>query len=317
MRAPLLAALATLAGCSTYVPPEVPAPLTPAQTHPIDWDAAFAHPTAIQVYPLLTAAGDSPRDFLLNLDDDRVLDKDDDDIFVPCLAYLVRHPEQGDILIDTGFDHSFTEDGSGNLGGLAALIDWVEQRPGQDTVSQLRALGVDPAQLRLIAISHLHPDHTAGLPDLPKTVPVFCGHEATQSYGVGWYAPLPHFDGFEQVQTWNFAGLPDADPGPTLDLFGDGSVFVVSTPGHVHGNLSFVLNGKGGPVLLTCDACHLQEGWRLGVRPGGVIDAEAAQRTLDRLKAWAAQHPTLRVKAGHDPGDWDLTRGTQEPLFEE
>lgn len=317
LSAVVVQAVFALVGCTTYTPPEVPVAPPDGAATPVDWDAVFAAPAPIQVVPLLTAIGPSPRDFLLNVDDDRIADKDDDDLEVPVLAYLVRHPAHGDLLLDSGFDHTFTEDGSGNLGGLAALIDWVEQRPGQDTVSQLRALGVDPAGLERVVISHLHPDHTAGLPDIPKHVPVYAGPEATRSYGVGFYAPLNHFDGFEQVYTYDFQGVSDSGPGPALDVFGDGSVWVISTPGHVHGNLSFLLNGPGGPVLLLCDACHLQEGWRARVRPGGVIDEEVAQQTLDRLTAWADRHPQLRVIAGHDPVDWDMTRATQDPLFED
>jgi glyoxylase-like metal-dependent hydrolase (beta-lactamase superfamily II) len=315
-----LAALLTLAllntACSVHIPTEVRARPETISSEPIDWAAVFANPTQLEVYPLIAGTGDVDRDFLLYIDHERIEDQEDRIIHVPILAYLARHPVHGDFLIDTGFDHTFTDDTSGNFGGLAALGDWVEQRPGHDTVSLLRELGVDPETLTFVVISHLHPDHTAGLPDLPKHLPVYCGPNATRGYESWnyWFAPADHFAGYQRVHTYDFSGIPDEGPGPAIDLFGDGSFFVISTPGHLHGNMSFVVNGPRGPVLLTCDASHLQEGFQKRVRPGGVIDEDQAQRTVERLHEWAKQHPTLRVKAGHDPQDWDMSRGIQDPL---
>ena len=80
------------------------------------------------------------------------------------------------------------------------------------------------------------------------------------------------------------------------------------------GNLSIIVNGKRGPLMLTFDASHTQEGFRQRVAPGKVIDRAQADATIERLHAFAAEHSSLRVKAGHDAADWDMTRGLQELL---
>jgi hypothetical protein len=75
-----------------------------------------------------------------------------------------------------------------------------------------------------------------------------------------------------------------------------------------------LLNSTRAPILLTVDACHTGEGWRLGVEPGGLVhDRPAAVKTLARLRAFAAKFPQTRVYH-HEADNWDLTRGVQEPL---
>ncbi|WP_373049336.1 MBL fold metallo-hydrolase [Vulgatibacter sp.] len=298
-----LALAAAATGCA-HVPAETPHAATPTAT----WDAALGEGPRVEVIPLLTGEIQVDRSFLLDFDNGHLHDRTDAKKWVPVLAYLVRHPTQGDLLIDTGFDHTFAESGHGNLGGIAFLASFARQQQGHDVVSLLRELEVDPARLRMIVLSHMHPDHTAGLPDLPKTVPVITGPGAVESYGGPWYAPADHLAGIESLRA---LALPDEG---AVDLFGDGSLLVLPTPGHAAGNLSFLLRAQGGPVLLTCDASHTREGFDLGVAPGGVDDRATADASLDALRRFVAAHPMVRVKAGHEASDWDLTRGIQDAL---
>jgi len=308
----ILLALLALGACAPHLPRERPleAPAAVAR----DWQAIFAAPRPVEVVSLVTGEIRVDRSLLLDVASPRLADHDDRKVWVPVLAHVIRHREHGAVLVDTGFDASFAESGHGNIGGLARFLTIARQPPGHDVAALLRRAGVDPASLRMIIISHLHIDHTAGLPDLPKEVPLHAGPYATRHYEHMWYAPTDHFRGFAEVHTFDFTGLPADGPGPAIDLFGDGSLFVVSTPGHAEGNLSFVVNGTGGPVLLTCDASHTQEGFRRRVGPGKVIDRTAADATIERLAGFAAAHPRLRVKAGHDAEDWDLARPVQDPL---
>lgn len=303
MRRLIAALLLAATGC-THVPAERPRAATAAT-----WEAALEEGPRVEVIPLVTGEIEVERSFLLDFDSEHLHDRTDGKRYVPVLAWLVRHPEHGDLLIDTGFDHTFAESGHGNFGGLAFLVGFARQKPGHDTAALLRALGVDPAALRMIVLSHMHPDHTAGLPDLPKSVPVVVGRGAVESYGAPWYAPADHLAGIEVLHTLD---LPAA--GGAVDLLGDGSVLALPTPGHAAGNLSFLLRAQGGPVLLTCDASHTREGFDLGVAPGGVEDRTRAAESLERLRRFVERHPAVRVKAGHDAGDWDMSRGIQDPL---
>ena len=296
-----LSSLLPLAACGVHRPAEVP--LAP---QPPPWNGEVRG--QVEVIPLLTGEIKVPRSVLLDLDHPAMKDVGDEEVWVPVLAYLVRHTRQGYVLIDTGFDASFAQSGHGNFGGLAKLVTIGRQKPGHDTVSLLRELGVDPAALKMIVLSHMHADHTAGLPALPKEVPVVTGPNATKSHEVLWYAPHDHLEGREAVHAL------ELDESGVLDLFGDGSLLVFATPGHAEGNLSFLVHTKNGATLLTCDASHTREGFEQGIAPGKTVDAEAAKRSLDRLRRYLDEHPETRIKAGHDPDDWDLSRGIQDAL---
>jgi glyoxylase-like metal-dependent hydrolase (beta-lactamase superfamily II) len=165
-------------------------------------------------------------------------------------------------------------------------------------------LGVTPGDLKMILMSHLHLDHTAGLPELPKSVRLVAGPGAMQGYEIPFIAPADHLAGYAQIETLDFTEVEETALGRAIDLFGDGSLFVISAPGHVQGNLSFLINRKDGALLLTCDASHSREGLMRGVGPGKVVDREAADATVKRFATFLAEHPEVSFKAGHDALDW-------------
>jgi len=291
--------LLAAAGCGAHRPPEV------AFRAPAPVEAA---PGIVQVIPLVTGEVEVDRGLLLDLAHPAMEGRKDEKVWVPVVAYLVRHPTQGDLLIDSGFDSTFAASGHGNFGGLAKLLDIARQEKGHDTAALLRQLGVDPSSLKMILLSHMHPDHTAGLPELPTSVPVVTGPGAIASYEVLWYAPHDHLAGRDAIESLRF------DEGGKIDLFGDGSLVVLSTPGHAAGNLSFLVHTASGRTLLTCDASHTREGFDKGVKPGKAFDADASGASLDLLRRLVTEDPALRVKAGHEAADWDLARGIQDPL---
>ena len=87
-----------------------------------------------------------------------------------------------------------------------------------------------------------------------------------------------------------------------LDLFGDGSVWAIHTPGHTPGNLAYVVRTPRGAVLLTGDNSHTRWGWDHDVEPG-TFSGEAAQGTASfaKLRAFASAHPSMEVRVGHQP----------------
>lgn len=309
---PLLAAALAVAwfalGCaSAHRPPMVPFE-GELRSAPADWDAVLSRPVPIEVYAFLTGRIKVNRSLLLDISNPKIEDPKDQKLWVPVMAYLVRHPEQGDILVDAGFDSTFAKRRRGNFGRLARVVRVFQQKPGDDTLSLLGKAGVDPESLKMIIISHLHLDHTAGLPELPKGVRLVAGPNAIEGYEIPWYAPVDHLRGFDRIETLDFSRAEETELGRALDLFGDGSFFVISAPGHTAGNLSFLVNRAQGPVLLTCDASHTREGMIFGVGPGLVTDRTAADATVQRMGEFMRKHPQVLFKAGHDILDWDAAQ---------
>lgn len=177
------------------------------------------------------------------------------DISVNC--YLI-HDTQGYFLWDTGISDQVASmpDGWYPANNPATDIHWTRAKTLE---SQLAAIGVKPADIRYIGISHTHPDHIGNIERFPG-VPVLIQKAEYDSY----FAP-------------GKAGVarPPADTVPTfskehpvqlvqedLDVFGDHSVMIVYTPGHTPGHESCLVHlPKTGWVILTGDAVHLQENW--------------------------------------------------------
>jgi N-acyl homoserine lactone hydrolase len=95
---------------------------------------------------------------------------------------------------------------------------------------------------------------------------------------------------------------PDGKLEGVLDVFGDSSFFVILTPGHTVGHLSFLARTTAGPVLLATDTSHTRWGWDNGVEPGTYLwNRERSHKNLLALKALSERHPNMVVKAGHQP----------------
>jgi Metallo-beta-lactamase superfamily len=124
---------------------------------------------------------------------------------------------------------------------------------GQDVVSQARARGVEAGAIGTVGLTHLHYDHAGGAGQLPHATFLFDSRE---------WAPAVRgrlLEGYRRGtvdrpldwRTLEFAGATaGAGFSHTLDLFGDDSVRLVSTPGHSPGHLSVLLRTASGPVLL-------------------------------------------------------------------
>jgi glyoxylase-like metal-dependent hydrolase (beta-lactamase superfamily II) len=295
----ILAAAGGSLGCSTYAPPtaKFAAPPPSAST----WDEVFAHPSDATVETLTTGEVEVSRSLLLDLEDRATAGMKDDSVSVPVLAHLIRHPSKGDLLVDTGLDHTFTTSGHGNVGGLASLFSFCRQAPGQDIASQLRARGAAP---KSVLYTHLHVDHTAGTPDLDQGARFIAGKGSLKDAYLdesGVVMHLSHLDGVKELSELDFAGVRPMLPlGPSIDVLGDGSVWAVWTPGHSIGHVSYVVNAKSGPVLLTGDASHTRWGFEHDVEPGKVTDRAGARRSLGELRAFVRAYPAVRVVYGHE-----------------
>jgi glyoxylase-like metal-dependent hydrolase (beta-lactamase superfamily II) len=89
--------------------------------------------------------------------------------------------------------------------------------------------------------------------------------------------------------------------GKSVDVFGDQTLWAISTPGHSKGHISYLVNSKDGPVFITGNACILNKSLETGVGPGtSSFDIAAAQKTLDKICAFVRGNPAVKVWCGHD-----------------
>ena len=226
---------------------------------------------------------------------------DDSDIIV--YAHLLRHPEHGEFLIDAGMDSSFTNSQTGNVRGPGRLWMTVagitfRQAAGQDIAAQLKARGADP---KALYFTHLHIDHTTGLPELPTDLKLITGPGEVSD---PLYMDSGHLDRYERLYELAFDNAVELAPlGKGVDVFGDGSFWAFLSPGHTDGHLSFLVNSDQGAVLLTGDAIHFRYSFQLGIGPIGGTPARnaMAQKSADRIIAFAKEFPDVTIHFGHQP----------------
>jgi glyoxylase-like metal-dependent hydrolase (beta-lactamase superfamily II) len=276
-----------------------------------NWNDVLSHPRDISVTTLQT--GVVHMDACLNLDPasprQPACDHTPRDLAV--LAHWVHHPRFGDVLIDTGFDDSFARHPPyGNYTEAMRLFNWVNgvtnrQEAGADLSAQLARLKVRP---KTVFFTHFHPDHTAGVPALgPQTEFVFGKAEAGF---LARAAVANHFSGKSKFSGIDFSAAPAMAPlGPSVDLFGDGSFWAISVPGHTGDDIAYLVNSTT-PVLLTGDASHFGWAFQAGVAPRGWDKAGTARGyiSLEQLRAFAKTYPGIKLIYGHEAEPFKLAR---------
>ncbi len=282
-------------GCGSYRPPSIPFHATASTTQ--DWHEVLSRPAHVSLQTFETGRVRVHRSDIIDLEDPRARGLSDEEIFAPVFAHLIHHDVFGDYLIDTGLDRSFERTTSGDARGLFAFKMYALQGPGEDIVSRLAA---EHVSLQGVFFTHLHPDHVSGATSLPRNIRYIAG-TGEDPVSAGFFFFQDALSGVSRLERIDFAGAAAIPPlGPSVDVFGDGSIWAISTPGHSKGHISYLVVTKSGPVLLSGDASHTRWGFEHGVPPGkSSEDAEGARRSLAQLELFAHEFPEVRVVFGH------------------
>src|SRR5262245_38114235 len=203
-----VAALATYlvrGGLSRFVITPYPVP-SAAFTN---WNDVLAHPRDISITTFRT--GIVHMDACLNLDPASPKQADCDHMprDLSALVHWVHHPQFRDFLIDTGFDDSFAKHPPyGNYTEAMRLFNWVNgvtngQEPGADLSAQLVRRDIRP---KAVFFTHLHPDHTAGVPALPPETELVFGK--TEPGFLARAGMANHFSGKSRFSSIDFSVAP-------------------------------------------------------------------------------------------------------------
>jgi len=228
---------------------------------------------------------------------------------VPVPAFLVVHAG-GRLLFDTGVHRAAIEDPVGRLGEGRARRFGVRSRPGDDVVSQLALLGLQPSDVTHVANSHFHFDHCGGNEFFPRSTFLVQRKELEAARDPAVLAEkryVPSAQDFDHPLAYRPV---DGEH----DVFGDGVVLLIPTHGHTPGHQSLrVRVGKGADLVLAADACYTQENMDRELLPGVLWDAEEMTRSLARLRGLRDREGAT-VIYGHDPAQWRNLPRAPEPL---
>ncbi|MCH3968585.1 MAG: N-acyl homoserine lactonase family protein [Atopobiaceae bacterium] len=224
----------------------------------------------------------------------------DKKLTLPVSCYLIEHP-RGNILIDTGWNTRYAYERPKRFGGALDRISAPLVLEGEGIDSKLAACGLSPTDIDCVYLSHLDFDHTSGIA-LVRGARRFM--TARAEVADARRAPLRYVR-----STWADVDIEPFDyqeggigpVGRSLDVFGDGSVVLVSTPGHTHGHASVRVGTPERYVLLAGDAVYTQRSVREHIMPGFTVDEAAAKASVEWVCACAADPACLTVIPNHDP----------------
>jgi glyoxylase-like metal-dependent hydrolase (beta-lactamase superfamily II) len=228
---------------------------------------------------------------------------------VPVPAFLIRHPSAGAVLVDTGLHPSIATNGRENFGRLGTRFGKPALAAGEDVPAQLRKRGLDPGEIPVVVMTHMHIDHTSAISEFPNSTFVVSETE----WDAAATGPRPslngyrrrHFDYAFDYRTVDFdrGGIDSyATFGRSFDLFGDGTVRLASTPGHSAGHMSVIAHLGERDFVIGGDATYTQGQLDGSAAPAPrPFDAHNYRRSLQELKLFKREFPNAIVTPGHDP----------------
>ena len=215
---------------------------------------------------------------------------------LPIPSWLVVHPSGETLVFDTGLHQQVQ-------GGIAArypkMARSFESRfgAGEEVSARLEGVDIDPMAVDKIVFSHLHFDHCGGTELIPNAQiivqqaewesghhPKLVEHEV--------YSPSDFDLGHDVLQIIG-----------EHDVFGDGSVVCVPTPGHTAGHQSLRVNLDSGPVVLTGDCIYWEDVLDNMLLPPFGFDHDMQLASMRHLRSLRDDHG-CRLLYGHDEAQW-------------
>jgi N-acyl homoserine lactone hydrolase len=231
-------------------------------------------------------------------------------LWLPCPAFLIRHPGAGAFLVDTGLHPSVSSKPAANLGRRVSWYAKPRLEPGEELPAQLRSRGVDPHEISLVVMTHLHFDHASGMAEFPRAAFVLSEAEwiaaTTESRPFMHRYRPEHYDYVFDYRTVDFReGIQSyATFGRTFDLFGDGSVRLAYTPGHSAGHMSLICRLRDRDFVIAGDAIYTLAQLDAAPGPPRPFDPHTFRRSLGELRHFARRYPQAVIVPGHDPEFW-------------
>jgi N-acyl homoserine lactone hydrolase len=201
-------------------------------------------------------------------------------------CYLIKHA-QGYMMWETGLADELAAVPEGRGG----FTHW---RLARTLASQLDEIKVKPADVKFVAASHTHPDHIGNVELFPQSMLLMQKAE------------------YEWPGANNAPRFKPSHPVTKLegdyDVFGDGSVTLLSTPGHTPGHQSILIKlARTGPILISGDAAHFRENWDYRRVPSFNVDVQKTLTSMDRIAAILA-HTRAQFWIHHDKAQADTQK---------
>ena len=207
------------------------------------------------------------------------------------------------LLWDTGVPQATLNDPK----GWSTLPKLIVYHLDKTITGQLAQIGLKTSDITYVALSHTHGDHIGNVNLFPESTILM------QQVEYSWIkSPEGPNDNVNQLKALarKLLGTPkhlqliDGD----MDLFGDGSVTLISTPGHTPGSQSLLVHLKNSEfVILSGDVVHLEDNFKRDIVPSLNTDKAASIASMEKVKRMiGTYHATLFIN--HDKAQADTLK---------
>ena len=217
-------------------------------------------------------------------------------------CWLIQHESKW-LLWDTGVPESALNDPK----GWSTLPKLIVYHLDKTLTEQLATIGLKPNDVTYVALSHTHGDHIGNVRLFANSTVLM------QRAEYEWIStPDGPNDNVNQLKALarKLMGAPkhlkllDGD----TDVFGDGSVTLVSTPGHTPGSESLMVHLKNsGFIILSGDVVHLEENFEKDTVPSLNTDKAASIASMERVKRMIATYKA-KLFINHDKAETDALK---------
>ena len=238
-----------------------------------------------------------------------ILTPDRDRVSLPVSAYLIEH-RTGIYLVDTGWSRDISPDGAFDLNAACRVLPrhlamlyhpFIPQ--GMTVREQLNAKGIKPEDINAVLISHLDADHVAGLRSMSNAQRIIIPEDEAYWSVRTKYRMRQVRELWETVEYERlfYRGHLLGPMNKAIEITGDGSIMMVSLPGHTDGHTGVMVREGGKYVIIAADAAISSNNWET-MRPAGLgIDKKLQKKTLRWIKEVSSDPDCISVLCSHNP----------------
>lgn len=246
---------------------------------------------------------------------------------VVTLFGVVEHPQQGVILFDTGVHTQFHQATRKFPYRIHSILTPFGLREENNAGNQLLKIGLHPRDVKAIIISHAHADHIPGIIDFPNAKVIinkveldFMRWDHTKHYSIklfrNAYLKSLYNNCCNEIIPIDFTsrGKRHKFFNNAVDLWDDGSMYLVELPGHTKGQMGLFMNNvESKDMFFVGDAAYLQDNIRYNIPTSKIFQIVYASpkyfiNTLNTLHELQKAHPDLLIIPSHCSETWKILK---------
>ncbi|WP_078429400.1 N-acyl homoserine lactonase family protein [Alkalihalobacterium alkalinitrilicum] len=237
----------------------------------------------------------------LNIDKGILMTGASGKIDVASSVYIIEHPRKGLILFDTGINYNVADPEAAERYWGPGLRDAFGCNMTRDDAidRQLVKLGYKTEDVKYVILSHLHLDHAGGMCHFPNATFVVQKNELRHAWWPDpWTSLVYCLNDYKDTRGYNFLQI-NGD----IDLFQDGLIQLITTPGHTPGHQSMIMRLENrGFVCLGADTAHHKDSYQHNVPMP--YDWNVESLSDSRMKVRMLENSGIPIYLSHDPKDF-------------